>query len=146
MNRRQADEVVGYIGRLWDGWQANVEQVHLWSDIFALDWLTVDQAKEIARKVRLASPYTRPAPVEFVKAIGEANRERLRTITDTQRAADQVKDVAGNRTLSEWKRWYAQDPAGKLEWSVLPGAVRRGLRVIFKIDDDIEKTKGATAC
>lgn len=135
MNRWQADEVVGYIGRLWDGWQANVEQVQLLSDIFALDWLTVEQAKEIARKVRLASPYTRPAPVEFVNAIGDANRERLRAITETQRAADAAKDVSGNRTLSEWKKWYTEDPAGKHEWAVLPGAVRRGLRVLFKMPE-----------
>lgn len=135
MNRRQADEVVGYIGRLWDGWQANVEQVHLWSDIFALDWLTVDQAKDIARKVRLASPYTRPAPVEFVKAIGEANRERLRAVSDAKREAEAATAIVGNKTLSEWKRWYTEDPAGKHEWAVLPGAVRRGLRVLFKMPE-----------
>jgi hypothetical protein len=139
MNRRQADEVVGYIGRLWDGWQANVEQVQLWSDIFALDWLTVDAAKDIARKVRLASPYVRPAPVEFVKAIGDANRARLQALNNAKRSEDAAKDITGNRTLSEWKRWYTTEPDGKAEWNVLPGNVRRGLRIVFGLAETEDK-------
>lgn len=135
MNRKQADEVVMYVGRLWDGMPFNVEQAELWSDIFALDWLTVDQAKDIARKVRLASPYTRPAPVEFVKAIGEANRERLRAMSEAKRAAEAATAIVGNKTLSEWKRWYTQDPAGRAEWAVLAGSVRRGLRVLFEMPE-----------
>jgi len=136
MNRKQADEVVMYVGRLWDGMPLNVDQAEVWSDVFALDWLTVDEAKRIAREVRTASPYQRPMPVEFVKAIAEEDRKRLRAIhADKIKAAATTDNLTGRKTITEWKQFYMTDPAGRAEWAVLSGATRRGLRMLFGIVD-----------
>jgi len=143
MNRRQADEIVEYISAMWDGWTPPVELAQLVADVFALEWLTVERARKIVAEVRLESHFARPTPADFHKAIAAENRKRLAAKQAAEKA-EKVVEVAGNRTLSEWKAWYASDPAGKAEWAALPGSKRRGLRVLFGITDG-ESGKQRTA-
>jgi hypothetical protein len=134
VNRKQADEIVWYIGKLWDGWNPPVELAQVMSDVFAVDWLTVEQGRDIAKSVRLASQYARPTVADFVKAIAVLKRERFTAIAEAKRV-QQSAPVAGALTLSEWKRYYLTDPAGRAEWDVLPGNIRRGLRIVFKLEE-----------
>ena len=134
MNRRQADEIVMYIGKLWDGWNPPVELAQVMSDVFAVEWMTVEQGRDIAKGVRMASQYARPTVADFVKAVAALKRERFAEINEAKRAQQSVP-VAGALTLSEWRRYYTTDPAGRAEWSVLPGEVRRGLRIVFALVD-----------
>ena len=50
---------------------------------------------------------------------------------------------AGALTLSEWRRYYTSDPSGKAEWNVLPGEVRRGLRIVFGLLDSEKNERKA---
>ena len=43
MNRRQADEIVMYIGKLWDGWNPPVELAQVMSAVFAVEWMTATE-------------------------------------------------------------------------------------------------------
>jgi hypothetical protein len=134
MNRDEADEVVQFIAALWDQWQPTLEIAQLFSDEFCVGWLEVEQAKRIVKAVRVQSPYHRPNLCDFHAGIVKARNQQLLQQAEQLRNAE-AATVAEHRSLNEWRQFYSSTPHGKAEWNALSPALRRGLRILFRMGD-----------
>lgn len=132
MNTNEAMEATRYLMALFPAWKPTPELLGIMRDAFAVDGLTLEDARGIARAHVQEQTYGTPS----IGAITKAVRTHVnRRIVDAQR--QRQAEAAGqsthtHRTFSEWAAFY-RSIEGRTEWETLPANVRRGLRWIFRI-------------
>jgi hypothetical protein len=139
MNRNDAVGLVIYAMQLWDAWKPSDDFIELMADIFAHDWLDAGDGRRIIIEHRRTHEYLSPNPATLTKLVAARKREILlaRAAANAEAKRLEAERASGNnhRTLVEWRRWYTETEEGRREWPTLNAAQRRGLRMIWRLEE-----------